>query len=463
MSGMVLWENTRASKVTHGKSTGPWQAMRIEIDSRRIQPGDMFVAIEGEKHDGHKFLGEAFGRGAAVAMVDNALVYDPGQYLLVDDSLLALGRLAKEARNRSAAKVVGVTGSVGKTGTKDMLRVALSVHGKTHATSGNYNNHIGLPLSLANMWPDAEFAVFEMGMNHAGEIAHLTAMARPHVAIITTVEAVHAEFFPSVEAIADAKAEIFEGVVEGGIAVLNHHNKYFAQLEAAAKARNLRVISVGRDAGCDVKLLSAEHIIQADVAGKRVEYHLPVLGAHMVANSLLVLAAIHALGLDVQKSADALSAFEEPAGRGSVKQVSLVGLPVTVIDDSYNASPVSMRAAFAKTEEVWRRSGGIGRKIAVLGDMLELGEDAPSFHAGLAEGLSSFDVVFTVGSLMKHLHDALPIPQRGAHVAVANALLPELLKALKSHDIVLLKGSHGSHIHTIASSLLGTEEKKHAV
>ncbi len=457
---MILWDNNTAAAATGGKATGEWQARRVEIDSRRVQAGDLFVAIKGDNHDGHAFIQDVFARNAAAAMVSAP---SSGPMLLVNDTLKALEKLAHASRDRTHAKVVGVTGSVGKTGTKEMLRIALGAHGRTHVTSGNFNNHIGLPLNLANLPLDAQYAVFEMGMNHAGEIAHLTHMARPHVAIITAVEAVHSEFFPSVDAIADAKAEIFEGVEKGGIAVLNHHNAYFARLEKAAKAKGLSVISVGRDADCDCHIISAEKNIVAEIAGKRVTYHLPALGAHMVANSLLVLAAVHALGLDVQKSADALSTFEEPQGRGAVRQFAVRGIPVTIIDDSYNASPASMRAAFAKTEEVWNRAGGKGRKIAVLGDMLELGNDAASLHTDLASSLAAFDLVFTAGTLMKHLHNALPDKQKAAHVADAPAMLPELLKALKPQDIILLKGSHGSRIYTVAADLLAMEEKKHAV
>jgi UDP-N-acetylmuramoyl-tripeptide--D-alanyl-D-alanine ligase len=459
---MILWDNNSAAAATGGTASGQWQARRVEIDSRRVQAGDLFVALKGEQHDGHAFLADVFAKGAAAAMVSAHMPHP--NILQVADTLKALEKLAHASRARTSARVVGVTGSVGKTGTKEMLRVALSAHGSTHATSGNYNNHIGLPLSIANLPPDTHYAVLEMGMNHAGEIAQLTAMARPHIAIITTIEAVHSEFFSSVEAIADAKAEIFEGVEKGGVAVLNHHNAHFARLEKAAKAKGLKVISVGRDAGCDAHLISAEKNIIAEIAGKKIEYHLPALGAHMVANSLLVLAAIHALGLDVQKSANALSAFEEPAGRGVVRQLVVDGTPVTVIDDSYNASPASMRAAFAKTQDVWKRAGGKGRKIAALGDMLELGKDAPSLHAGLAESLAPFDAVFTAGSLMQHLYKALPAAKQGAHAASAVELLPEITKQLKPGDVLLLKGSHGSNMHTVAKALLAhTGEKKHAV
>ncbi len=458
---MILWDNNSAATATGGTTRGQWRASRVEIDSRRIQEGDLFVAIKGEHHDGHNFVADVLEKGAAAAMVHEPM--EEANILQVDDTMKALERLAHAARKCTHAKVVGVTGSVGKTGTKEMLRVALTAQGNTYATSGNYNNHIGLPLSMVNMPTDADYAVFEMGMNHAGEMSHLTSMARPDVAIITTIEAVHSEFFSSVEAIADAKAEIFESMREGSVAVLNHHNAHFARLEKAAKAKRLKVISVGRDAGCDVRLISAEHSIVADVAGKKITYHLPALGAHMVANSLMVLAAVHALGLDVQKSANALSAFEEPVGRGLVREVVTDGKSITVIDDSYNASPASMRAAFAKTEELWLRGDKKGRKIAVLGDMLELGNDAAALHKKLADELTSFDMVFTAGKLMQHLHDALPAAKRGAHVATANALLPELQKSLKPQDIVLLKGSHGSHIYTVAGRLLGTEDKKHAV
>ena len=459
---MTLWDNDTAALATGGTTRGKWQAARVEIDSRRVQPGDLFVAIKGDNHDGHAFVADALAKGAAAAMVHKA--QPQPQALLVDDTLKSLQKLAHAARARTQAKVVGVTGSVGKTGTKEMLRVALAAHGKTYATSGNYNNHIGLPLSIANMPLDTRYAVFEMGMNHAGEISHLTALAKPDVSIITTIEAVHSEFFPSVEAIADAKAEIFESMKAGSIAVLNHHNAHYARLEKAAKAKGLKVLSVGRDAGCDCRVISAAEHITADIVGKKITYHLPALGAHMVANSLLVLAAVHALGLDVQRSADALSTFEEPAGRGLVRNVVIDDMAVTLIDDSYNASPASMRAAFAKTEELWARSGSKGRKVAVLGDMLELGKDSERSHSELAAALSGFDRVFTSGALMQHLHQSLPASQRAFHATGAEALLPELKKALLPGDIILIKGSHGSKMHMLAKALLsGGVAQKHAV
>ncbi len=461
---MKLWDNNTAAMATGGKAGGAWQASRVEIDSRRVKPGDLFVAIKGNNFDGHDFVSDALKKGAVAAMVSRSLTgIAPATLLVVGDTLEGLAALAKDARARSTAKFVGITGSAGKTSTKEMMKLALAAHGKPYATSGNFNNHIGMPLSLANLPEDTQYAVFEMGMNHAGEIAHLTKTVRPHVAIITNVEAVHMEFFTSVEAIADAKAEIFAGVEKNGAAVLNADNAQIERLAKAAQARGLNVLRCGKDAEC--RILSASGTITAEIASKKISYSLPVLGAHMAANSLLVLAAVHALGLDVQKSASALSAFEEPEGRGRIVNIRIGDKPVLLIDDSYNASPASMRAAFAKTQDVWAREGK-GRKVAALGDMLELGDNAKKMHEELAASLGGFDKIFTAGALMQHLHKVLPPAQQGGHVPTAKELLPILTQAAQAGDILLVKGSHGSKMYEIAQALrnpTAAKEKKHAV
>lgn len=468
---MSLWNQDSAAAATGGTTNSLWDATRVEIDSRKIQPGDLFFAIKGERFDGHDFVGDAFAAGAVAAVVSlppkNIKMDAP--LLVVPDVMKALDDLGIAGRARSRAKIVGVTGSVGKTSTKEMLKVALAANGKTYATSGNYNNHIGTPLNLANLPQDAEFAVMEMGMNHAGEISHLTRMVKPHIAIITTVEEVHLEFFDSIEHIADAKAEIFEGVSENGVAILNADNPMLNRLKmAAAKHGISRVVTFGESSDADVRLIAYQFDasgcdVDAGVHGELVNYRIGAIGKHWAKTSLSVLAAVHALKLDVTKTAKALSVFSEVEGRGKCSAIHAAGGDAILINDSYNASPASMRSAFAKTSEVWEGLGKKGRKIAALGDMLELGAQENAMHAQLAEELKKFDLIFTAGARMKYLHDALAASQRGAHTAQAKELLPHLTKSLRAGDVLLIKGSHGSKMYELADTLMGAKEKKHAV
>lgn len=467
---MILWTHDTATAATGGKATGAWNASRVVIDSRSVQPGDLFVAIKGERLDGHQFVAEAFKNGAAAVIVSSPPA-GGGNYILVPDTLAALVALGRAARARSYAKIVGVTGSVGKTSAKEMIRLALSAHGKTYATTGNLNNHIGTPLSLANLPPDAAFAVFEMGMNHAGEIAQLTRMVRPHVAVITNVEGVHLEFFDSLEAIADAKAEIFEGMEASGVAVLNADSRHLGRLKMAVTRCGLsRVLTFGEGLEGDVRLIayqptSAGVSFDASVGGALVSCRLGAIGRHWAKTALMALAVAQAFALDREKTARALGAFTEPAGRGQLVPLAIAGGRAMIINDSYNASPPSMRAAFAKTVEVWEALGKKGRKLAALGDMLELGETSPVQHAALAEDLvrAGFDCVFTAGALMEHLHRALPQAMRGAHVGSAMKLLPLLLAECKADDILLLKGSHGSMLYQLADAMTESMETPHAV
>ncbi len=462
----ALWAVADLVKATDGSANADWCGWRVEIDSRKIQAGDIFVALRGERFDGHEYVVEAFKRGAIAAIVERNLDI-AGNQLVVGDCYKALDHLARYNRARSHAKIIGVTGSVGKTTTKEMLKLALSVHGKTYATSGNYNNHIGTPLNLANLPLDCEYAVFEMGMNHAGEIAHLTEMVRPHIAVITGVEAVHLEYFSSVEEIAKAKAEIFEGLDNGGgrekerngIAIVNFDQPYFSGID-------YKKITFGVSEKADVRLLAYKVNaggceVSASIQGAKFDYKIAATGKHLAIISLSVLAVVKALGLDVQKSAQELAKFSEVEGRGRVEKITVNGTNILLINDSYNASPASMKAAFEKTNEVWRAQGSKGRKIALLGDMLELGVAAPEMHKGLAESLQAqgFDKVYTAGSLMKNLYDSLPENLRGGHVEKSVDLLGII--ELKNNDVVLIKGSHGSKIYQTAQALLG--EIKNAV
>lgn len=464
MTATQLWDTEEVVAATHGRTTGSadaWHASGVSIDSRTCQPGDLFVSISGDQFDGHDFVASALAAGACAAIVtrtpDN--VSDDAPLVQVDDAMDALEALGRAARDRAAASVIGVTGSVGKTGTKEALTLAFGALGETHATQGNLNNHIGVPLSLARLPRDAQFAIIEMGMNHAGEISGLSKLARPDVAIITTIAAVHLEFFDSVAGIADAKAEIFDGMTKGGIAVLNRDNIYFAILASRAWAHGVeRVVGFGAHPEADAQLsacaLSGDGSdITARIGDHIVRYQLRVPGRHWVHNSLAVLACVDALDGDLNTAAEALEQLQAPRGRGARIAVQLEDGALTVIDESYNASPASMRAAIAVLASNPTKSGG--RRIAILGDMLELGETAPQLHAALARDLetSGIDLVFCAGPNMNALDAALPARMRGAHADESKDLSSAVLDAVHGGDVVMVKGSLGSQMAVIVDAL----------
>jgi len=464
----MLWTDKTAKEATGGEYKGEgWQASRVEIDSRRVLSSDLFVALKGENFDGHEFVQRAFAAGAVAALVSRIPSGVSGNFIVVSDTQKALEALAQYSRKRTQAKIIGLTGSVGKTSAKEMLKLALAPHGKVFASHGNFNNHIGVPLNLANLPESMDFAVYEMGMNHEGEIAALTKMVRPDIAIVTNVEAVHLEFFKSVEAIADAKAEIFQGLPTNGTAILNADNAQFARLKKSAPKN---VIACGSGSNADVRLVDYQSnacgcSIKANVFGKEVSYVLGAIGKHWAITSLFALAIAHALGLDVKKSAEALAGFNEPEGRGKSIRIRVTNGEALLIDDSYNASPASMRAAFAKTDELWQASGRQGRKLAALGDMLELGKESEKLHQSLADDIQKcgFNLVFTVGKHMQALHHALPQAIRGGHAENAPVLLALLQKTLRADDLLLVKGSHGSKMYELAEVLQSMKEKAHAV
>ncbi len=473
--GMGIWNEQSAAEATAGEARGLWYASRVEIDSRKVQLGDLFVAIKGERVDGHHYVADALARGAVAAVVSHVPEGLPrgASLVVVNDTLAALADMARYNRARSKAKIVGVTGSVGKTSTKEMLRLALAAHGKTFATSGNFNNHIGTPLNLANLPLDAAYGVFEMGMNHGGEIAYLSEMVRPHVALVTTIEAVHLEHFKNMDGIADAKAEIFDGMEVGGIAVLNADSQYCDYVKQKAQAAGVaRILTCGESAAADARLLAYDATkggaeITGSLAGQTISFAIGATGKHFATTAMAVLAVAHALALPLPKTAAALVDYKEVDGRGKTVKLTLPQGNAWLIDDSYNASPASMRAAISKTDEVWKLVGGKGRKIAALGDMLELGTEAPAMHAALSEALIRHGVhlVFTAGSLMQHLSTALPKELRGGHMQTAQQLIPLLQKTLASDDVLLVKGSHGSNMAEVTKALLAASqpEKKHAV
>jgi UDP-N-acetylmuramoyl-tripeptide--D-alanyl-D-alanine ligase len=464
MTAQPLWTlGAMAAAMRADLNGAPPEAITgLSIDSRTLAPGDAYFAIRGDVHDGHDFVDAALQAGAALAVVaaDKRGRFAPDAPLLVvEDVLTALVDLARESRARLGAKVIAVTGSVGKTSTKEMLRAVLSAQGATHASVASFNNHWGVPLSLARCPADVRFAVFEIGMNHAGEIEPLVKLVRPHIAIITTVEPVHLEFFRDVEAIADAKAEIFLGVVPDGVAVLNLDNPHFGRLQRRARDAGLtRIVSFGAGAGADARLLEVSlhatcSAIHADVLGGSITYKLGIPGRHMALNSLAVLAAASLAGADLARSALALAKAAPAAGRGVRRTLEVGNGVLTLIDESYNANPASMAAALNVLGSA--AIGPQGRRIAVLGDMLELGSGSADLHRDVAEAVrgNAVDAVFCCGPMMRHLWDALPSGMRGGHAESSAALAPLVVATVRAGDAIMVKGSLGSRMKAVVSAL----------
>lgn len=451
-SSNAIWSAKDAAAATLGKITEEWVATGLSIDTRTILPGDLFIALKGDKMDGHDYVSAALAKGAAAAMVSHVPddVDDVSRLLVVGDTMKGLQDLGRAARDRTGAKIIAVTGSVGKTGTKEMLAVAFAASGQTHASKGSFNNHWGVPFTLSAMHAGTDYGIFEIGMNHAGEITPLSQMVRPDIAIITTVEAVHLEHFASVEKIAEAKAEIFNGVVDGGTAILNRDNPHYDYLASAASARGLKVTSFGEHRDADARLsecLLATNgsLIRAQIMGQDIAFTLKSAGRHIAMNSLSVLLAVKLAGGNVKKAAKALEKIEPGAGRGKRESVDIGDPenPVTLFDESYNASPVSMQAAFRVLATVDPGRGG--RRIAFLGDMYELGQDAARLHRELGVPLQAAGVnlVYTSGSLMKNLYDSLPPELRGKHEDDAKEMAKIVPDVLVPGDVVLVKGSRG--------------------
>jgi UDP-N-acetylmuramoyl-tripeptide--D-alanyl-D-alanine ligase len=434
----------------------------ISIDSRTLEPGDAFVAIKGDRLDGHDYVAAALDAGASLALVAESRLADlpeDGRYVVVEDPLEALRNLGIAARERTGARIVAVTGSVGKTGTKEALRLTLEPSGKVHASVASFNNHWGVPLTLARMPADTEFGIFEIGMNHPGEITPLVKMVRPHVAIITTVQPVHLEFFDSVEQIAKAKAEIFDGLEPGGIAVLNRDNLQFDLLKFLAATKGIATIhTFGEDPAADShtqKVVSypAGSSVDASILGQEITYKIGAPGKHHVKNSLAVLTAVSDLGADLAKAGLALDTMRAPKGRGEVSRLPVQNGELNLIDESYNANPASMRAALAVLGEapVTRP----GRRIAVIGDMRELGADADRLHAQLLQPITDADIdaVYCAGPHMHALWQDLPHDLRGHYCEDAKDLEEVLLNDVRAGDVVMVKGSLGTRMGPLVEAL----------
>ena len=464
MNATPLWTSAAAQKATGGTVTVAWRCGGISSDSRKIGRGDLYIALRGPNFDGHDFVADALAKGAAAALVERRPegVPEDAPLLIVDDVPDALNRLAAAARARCDGCIIAITGSVGKTSAKEALKHVLANQAPTYANPASFNNHWGVPLSLAALPADAKYGIFEIGMNHAGEISALSKLIRPHAALVTTVEEVHLEFFESVAAIADAKAEIFDGMAGGGVAILNYDNPYRLQLSEAARNRGLHckndIICFGVHPHATLRLVEESlgdkgGVGVIETGDERIPYRIGAPGRHWVIIGLAVLATVYAVGADVRQAALDLSAVEPLAGRGKRHQIAVDDGVFTLIDESYNANPVSMVAAIALLATAAPRPGG--RRIAVLGDMLELGDDSPDMHAALADSLvrSEIDLVFTVGEQMSHLRDALPGAMRAGHGARSEDLVIPVAAALRGGDVVMVKGSLGTRMAAIIAAL----------
>ena len=463
-----LWDGVSLARTTGGTATGDFAVSGVEIDSRDVQPGDLFVALKGESTDGHRFVETALANGAAAALVDRCV---EGPHVKTADTFAALVALGREARERTRARIVGVTGSVGKTGVKEAIFAALNraSRGRAHRSVKSYNNHVGVPLSLARMPRSTRFGVFEMGMNHAGEIAALTRQVRPHVAVVTAIAPAHIEMLGSEEAIADAKAEIFEGLEPGGTAVIPADSPHFERLRDAATRCGASIVAFGKSDHAQVRLLDAVSapgggsLITVDMGDRRVCCTVGTPGEHWIANALCVLAAVRAVGADLGSAGLALAELEGLAGRGERIEFAADGGNALLIDESYNANPASMRATL-------RQLGGetAARRVAVLGAMKELGSHGAKYHAELAQPLAEAKVDFAilVGEEMVDLARELgksEDPALGNVTAFAHcANVEEAVDTLRNYglaarDAVLVKGSNSVGLSALVSAIAKQE------
>jgi UDP-N-acetylmuramoyl-tripeptide--D-alanyl-D-alanine ligase len=456
----ALWTSAAIATATGGTASTDFVVSGVAFDSREIGSGDLFVAMPGTEYDGHRFVDSAFAKGAAGAIVSQPVTHP---HVLVADTAAALNALGVASRERleksgKRARVAGITGSVGKTGTKEALAAALArtPDVRVHRSVRSYNNHTGVPLSLARMPANSEYGVFEMGMNHVGEIAALTRLVRPDVAVVTTVAAVHLEFFASVEGIADAKAEIFEGLETGGTAIIPFDSPYRDRLIAAAKPYAAQILTFGSGAGADVRARDVidngdSSTVTAALPGVELCLTIGQPGAHWVSNGLAVLAAVHALGADLGVAALALADFESLPGRGARCDIRIGTGTAMVIDESYNANPTSMRATLA----VLAREKG--RKVAVLGAMGELGGDSDALHAGLADDVTAagVEIALLVGAAMTPLAEALEGRTEVRHVADAATADAALATLVAPGDAILVKGSNSVGLSALVAALKG--------
>jgi UDP-N-acetylmuramoyl-tripeptide--D-alanyl-D-alanine ligase len=453
------WDDLVAAAQGDAEGTPALPVTGFSIDTRSLAPGEVFVALK-DARDGHAFVPAAFEAGASAALVSRGYVRDEagGALLRVDEPLRALEAIGRAARARGNSRIVAVTGSVGKTGTKEMLRLCLGLAGPTHAAEKSYNNHWGVPLTLARMPPDCAYAVFEIGMNHPGEITPLAQMVRPHVAVITTIEPVHIEYLGTVEAIAEAKAEIFAGLVPGGTAVLPRDNPHFPLLRERAGAVGAKIVTFGYHEEADYRALQVDlgpksSAVIAGHGSQRFPYRVGAPGEHYVRNSLAVLATLVAAGADAMRCLPGLARISAPVGRGARALLDAPGGQILLIDESYNANPASVRAALAAMASTPREA--FPRRVAVLGDMLELGDASESLHRGLREAIDAAgaDLVLACGPMMRLLLDDLA-PERRAWAPTSAELEAVLLSMVQAGDVVMIKGSLGTRMAPLVAAML---------
>ena len=469
----ALWTSQDAKAATGGQTTQDWSANGVSIDTRTLRKGDLFVALK-DIRDGHDFVAQALEKGAAAALVSHIPAGLPkdAPLLIVPDVLQALEALGQAARARSKARIVAVTGSVGKTSTKEMLRAMLSGQGTTHAAEASYNNHWGVPLTLARMPADADFAVIEIGMSNPGEIAPLARLARPHVALITTVAPAHLAAFGSVEGIAREKGAVFDGLEPGGTAVINLDLATTPVLLNMARAKGATLLGFGAASGADWHLDEIRPgdeitVVRASHGGQMSLFRIASPGRHFALNALGALASVAALGADPVLAAHDLGRWRPPSGRGTRERIDLDMVEETffdLIDDSFNANPASLAASLDMLIGAKPVDGigslGAGRRIAILGDMLELGDQELMLHAAVAEhpGLKAVTLIHCVGPRMRELYRVLPLAQRGEWVETAAELAARARSLMDPGDILLVKGSKGSKVSLVAEALrrLGT-------
>ncbi|RMC37694.1 UDP-N-acetylmuramoyl-tripeptide--D-alanyl-D-alanine ligase [Paracoccus alkanivorans] len=447
---MSLWTAADAAAATGGRTQGDWVASGVSIDTRTIRPGDLFVALR-DIRDGHEFVAQALEKGASAALVSRIPegVPDNAPLLIVPEVLPALEDLGRAGRARMTGKVIAITGSVGKTSTKDMARAALAGQGRIHAAEASYNNHWGVPLTLARMPCDSDFAIIEIGMNQPGEIAPLARMARPHVAMITTVAAAHLEAFGAIEGIAHEKGAIFEGLEAIGTAIIPEELSVTPILRDHADAAGAILVGFGRDGMARLIRAQAEGGMlscRAKVSGEIVDFTLQTTGTHFALNAVGVLAALAAAGADVKEAARHLGDWQPPKGRGAVEELGGIRL----IDDAFNANPTSLAAGLAMLAGLQG-----GRRVVILGDMLELGPDEIALHRAVAgdPAMEAIDMVHAAGPLMRHLYDALPEEKRGAWAKTSAELAAKAAELVAPGDIVLVKGSKSSKVSAVVDAL----------
>lgn len=456
----TLWTSSSIASAVNGKAGGAWAVADISIDSRTVKAGDLFIALKGPNFDGHAFVADALKKGAAGALVEK--VPDgvaAEQCIPVADTFAALQALGKAGRARMKGTVIGVTGSVGKTGCKEALRQVLAAQAPTFANPGSFNNHWGAPLSLARMPEKTRYGVFELGMNHVGELGPLSQMVCPHIALITTIAPVHIGNFNGLDEIAGAKAEIFDGVEASGHAVLNADNPYFTFLKERAEAHGLSAHGFGTHEKATARILNTTleaegSTVTLSLMGRTLTYRVAAPGEHWVMNSAAVLLAATLAGANAEKATATLGTLQLAYGRGTAKKILLADGPVTLIDESYNASPIAVEMAIKVLARKAPESAG--RRVLVLGDMRELGEHSSALHLALAPKIleAGIDTVFCCGEHMKHLYDTLPPGKRGAYAFTAAELAPLVATAIRPHDIITVKGSRSVATDKVVDALL---------